>query len=51
MREVLISVFDEILIMPKMGQMEDFWDQNQHFGTFLKIFLLDLPEINPHDSQ
>ena len=31
--------------------MGHFWAPNQYFWSFPKIFLLDLPEIVPHDKD
>ena len=37
--------FNKVLIMPKMGNMGHFCAQNQHFGTILQIYCLDVFEI------
>ena len=37
--------------MPKMGEMGNFWDQNQHFRTFFKIYMLVFSEIRPDDRH
>ena len=37
----------KILIIPKMGKIVNFWDQNQHFWTFFWMCSLNFPEIVP----